>query len=454
VALFDVDGDDLPELVLGFVHEAPRLYRGHGAWFERDSLDIDTNFDLRLMSAPTLVDFNGDGFVGLLTPRPSAWIWKNRGGTLGLGTSWPAMEGLAPAEILVHDFDGSGNLDQFVMTSDIHDEFDSKRTDYVGWSLKSTAGFTALQGEHAGGKGFDAQPLDWDEDGDLDVYVVNDQGAEFGSNALWASDGAAFVDVTDDCDCGLVHSGMGVDLGDYDRDGRVDLYVTAVTANALLQNQGDGRFVDVAFASGADPLDGKVQEMAWGAIFLDYDNDGYSDLLVAEGDLWYDDMDEDARFEYDRPISLLKQTRTGESITFEDVAEGLGLADRQGSWRATIARDLNADGVLDLLITEIEQTPALYLSTGCTENAWFEVKAPRESRVEICTASGRQVDWTSTHSGWGASQDPIVHFGLGPDETVLGLVIVPPRGQAVVIQDSLSARQRVTYTPDPDPRNP
>lgn len=116
----------------------------------------------------------------------------------------------------------------------------------------------------------------------------------------------------------------------------------------------------------------------------------------------------------------------------------------EGSHRATVARDFNEDGVLDLLVTSVSGPHHLYLSAGCTAEGWLEVEAPLGAELRL-TAGGRtQVGWASTKSGWGASALPVVHFGLGEAQTVERLE-VRWSGRGVVVED-FEARQRLRIT--------
>jgi len=290
------------------------------------------------------------------------------------------------------------------------------------------------------GRGFDAHWLDWDGDGDLDVYVVNDEGWSEGGNVLYENVDGVLVEVTDQCACGLELAGMGVDAGDFNGDGLEDLYITATGHNVLLAALGDGSYADVTLAMAADPVEGNP-DMAWGGVWLDYDNDGRRDILVAKGDLWYL-AQEPMRPDYESPIVLLAQLEEG----FVDVSTEQGLS-TEGSWRSVVAFDDNGDGVLDLLVSEVEARPHFYVSEGCTAAGWLEVEAPLGSKIEVTAAGQTQVAWASHDSSYGATFRLREHFGLGSAEVVDQLKVTLPTGEVRRIATAFAARRVVTVVP-------
>ncbi|MGI9456881.1 MAG: FG-GAP repeat domain-containing protein, partial [Aeoliella sp.] len=154
---------------------------------------------------------------------------------------------------------------------------------------------------------------DYDNDGDQDLYVAND----YGKNCLYRNHNGHFSDVADAAEVIDFGSGMSVDWADYDRDGHIDLYVgnmfstaggriTSQAAflpdaegdqrsiyarfakgNTLFRNRGDGHFADVGAATGVEHA-----RWAWSSVFADINNDGWEDLLVANGYVTGDDIDD------------------------------------------------------------------------------------------------------------------------------------------------------------------
>ena len=143
------------------------------------------------------------------------------------------------------------------------------------------------------GAGFQPVWADFDDDGDLDLYIANDFGFTIQPNVMWRNDGAGsdgawrFSDISKTTGADLPMSGMGIALGDYDLDGDLDMYVTNIGVNVFLRNDGEGiRFSNVTAESASGiPNVGVSLRVAWSAMFFDYDNDGDEDLYVISGNI-------------------------------------------------------------------------------------------------------------------------------------------------------------------------
>ena len=266
---------------------------------------------------------------------------------------------------------------------------------------------------------------------------MNDKGLDFGGNVLYANDGSALDSTGEDCSCEVIQDGMGVDVGDYNRDGLPDLFLSAATRNILLEAAGDGSFIDVTASLGADSV-AEGDSMAWSGIFLDWDNDGDQDLLVAQGALLNSDVDRDNP----GPLDLM----SWEDTAFVNLAASLGLGQSE-NYRSLVAVEFNQDGVLDLLATRIAERPLLYLSEGCTAEGWLEVEAPVGSRIQVEAGGTTQTAWISTESSCGAARPPTRHFGLGTAREVDALHVLQPDGQISSAQGPFCGRRRVLVQP-------
>ncbi len=437
--LDDVDADGDLDLVLFFARRQGALYRWGGTGYTSETLDSTA-------WSATLLDLDGDGARDLLGAG-AAWGWlAARDGTWvpdepDWATALP--EGMTVKEFAPGDADGDGDIDLLAVTiamgvGPFADVDPTLQTDFL---LLDEGGHyvqgPALDPGSAARAGFAAAWLDADEDGRLDVYVSNDHGETYGPNVLWLNRGDGFVDAGHECFCDFMGQAMGVTAADVDRDGHTDLFVSATSRNLLLRGQGDGTFVDVTAVAGVNTLT-ELYHMGWGAAVADLDNDGLPDILAANGDSW--SLEEtDPPYVFDSWTDVLVQREDG---TFEDQREAWGFP-TGGSFRAMLPWDVNGDGVLDVLVTEVAEAPHWMVSDGCTTNNWLAVDAPEGSTVEVWAGGVRWVARATSDVGYAASAPPRVHVGLGAAERVDELTVHRPDGSSVTAHD-FDARRVVT----------
>jgi hypothetical protein len=220
--------------------------------------------------------------------------------------------------------------------------------------------------------GAGAAMLDYDNDGDLDVYLVQGHPLERGAPSPTPASGGRlyrndlevgpdggrkprFTDVTEAAGLRATGYGMGVATGDYDNDGLVDLYLTNGGPNQLWRNKGDGSFEDVTAASGTD-------DPSWSssASFVDYDRDGWLDLMVVNYVAFSLDTHKacystsSGRLDYCGPSSYPPQAdrllRNRGDGSFEDVTLPAGIAAADGPGLGVVATDVNGDDWPDLWV--------------------------------------------------------------------------------------------------------
>jgi enediyne biosynthesis protein E4 len=205
--------------------------------------------------------------------------------------------------------------------------------------------------------------LDYDNDGDLDVFAVQSaadaplpaaRGSRLYRNELRPGGRLRFVDVTEQSRIALTTYGMGAATGDVDNDGWTDLYVTALGSNALLRNNGNGTFTDITTASGTTD-----RRWSTSASFLDVDRDGWLDLFVANYVNFRADMKREcfsaaSARDYCNPVvydavpaRLLRNARNG---TFADISTPAGIATAPGRGLGVLAFDANEDGWTDIYV--------------------------------------------------------------------------------------------------------
>ncbi len=277
-------------------------------------------------------------------------------------------------------------------------------SDYLGGSLN--------------GAGFIASFVDYDNDGDQDIYLVNDEFVNPIGNKLWRNDGPGcgghcFTQVAAEAGADSKLFGMGLAVTDYDNDGDMDFYYSNVGPMELLNNRGDGTFTEVAAAAGVQtPTD-----IAWGAIALDYDNDGWRDLYLAVVDT-----------ANHRDIAANKLFHNNADGTFSLVPCRNEAADPHPSLGVAYA-DYDHDGWLDLAVGNMDEGYRLYRNQGGESGAnhWLSLSlvgagpVNRDAvgtRVYLTTPDGRtQMQDVINGFGMGGGSELALYFGLGAAET-------------------------------------
>lgn len=210
--------------------------------------------------------------------------------------------------------------------------------------------------------------IDHDGDGDLDLYLV--QGGQIGGdldryhNQLYENDGRGhFTNVSAGSGADIGGYGIGCAVADYDNDGDVDLYVTRMGTDALLRNDGDGVFADVSADAGISN-----DAFSTSASFFDYNRDGHQDIFVTNYVVWSVATDSrcyaksggrDYCAPGEFPPTVDKLYRNRGDGTFEDVTQNTGVASRRGNGLAVLCTDFNDDGWVDVYVAN-DQTPAHY----------------------------------------------------------------------------------------------
>jgi enediyne biosynthesis protein E4 len=285
------------------------------------------------------------------------------------------------------------------------------------------------------GKGLGVAIADYDRDGKVDLFVANDSTLEF----LYHNKGGGTFEevgllsqVAVDGD-GRSYAGMGVDFADYNNDGLPDLVVTSLANQryALYKNDGDGLFSYVTITSGLGRL--SMPHSGWGIRFFDFDNDGWKDLLVAQGhDL--DTIEQTApNLRYREPMMLVRNTGTG----FVDVSADSGIVFQQ-PWvaRGLAVGDMDNDGRLDAVVTTNDGALHILHNETATSNHWLILnlvghKSNRDAIgavVQVKTSAGLQMETVSTGGSYLSSSDKRVHFGLGVEAKAAGIEIHWPSG--------------------------
>ncbi len=309
------------------------------------------------------------------------------------------------------------------------------------------------------GKGLGVAIADYDRDGHIDLFIANDSMVEFlyhnKGNGTFEEVGL-LSQVAVDID-GRTYAGMGVDFADYNNDGLPDLVVTDLANQryALYQNNGDGSFSYTSTASGISQM--TLSHSGWGIRFLDYDNDGWKDLLIAQGH----DLDTieltNPSLRYREPMLLLRNTGKG----FVDVSNDSGPIFHQ-AWvaRGMAIGDLDNDGRPDAVVTTNDGPVYVLHNETPTQNHWLLLKlvGHKSNRdgigavVKLVTAKGPQFATATTASSYLSSSDKRVHFGLENENTAQEIEIRWPSGIVQTLRDVKT--DQILQIDEPVPASP
>jgi enediyne biosynthesis protein E4 len=282
---------------------------------------------------------------------------------------------------------------------------------------------------------FTASSLDYDEDGWPDIYVACDSAPSIlyhnNRNGTF-TDVAAMAGVAYNED-GRAQAGMGVAIADYDCDGHLDIFRTNFSedTSTLYHNNGDGSFNEVTYASGVGV---NTRFLGWGTAFFDLDDDGWPDLILANGHV-YPEVDRlNLDVTYKEPRVLYRNNANG---TFSDVSEAAGPGlHMRASGRGLATGDFWNDGRQSIVITNMNSTPSLLVNRQRSGNHWIEFKTlgTRSNRdgigakLTLANGSHQCVQEVRSGSSYISNQDRGIHFGLGPKAGSVWLEVLWPSG--------------------------
>ncbi len=291
------------------------------------------------------------------------------------------------------------------------------------------------------GKGLGITVADYDRDGHIDIFVANDSMLEFlyhnkGNGTFEEVGLPSQVAVDED---GQTYAGMGTEFADYNNDGYPDLAVDDLANQkyALYKNNRDGSFTYVTQASGLGRI--TLLHSGWGLRFLDYDNDGWKDLLIAQGhDL--DTIEQSfPQLRYREPMLLLRNTGTG----FEDVSARSGSVFQQ-KWvaRGLATGDIDNDGRVDAVVTTNGGPAYILHNETQNQNHWLTLaltghKSNRDgigAVAKVVTSQGAQYATVTTASSYLSSSDKRLHFGLAGDGAAKEIDIQWPSGKTQTLK--------------------
>jgi enediyne biosynthesis protein E4 len=277
--------------------------------------------------------------------------------------------------------------------------------------------------------------LDYNDDGWPDIYLAcdstpsilyrNNRDGTFTDVA--AESGAAFDED------GREQAGMGSTIGDYDGDGRPDIFKTNFSddTSSLYHNNGDGTFSSKIFDAG---LGLNTRYLGWGASFMDVDNDGWPDILVVNGHV-YPEVDT-AHLGSDYKEPRLLYWNTGDS-KFKDISQQAGPGcSTPASSRGLAVADFWNDGRLSAVINNMSATPMLLVNQAANKNHWLGIKTEGTksnrdgigAQVTVFSSGRKFVQEVRSGSSYLSSGDLRLHFGLGASSEVAHINVRWPNG--------------------------
>ena len=292
---------------------------------------------------------------------------------------------------------------------------------------------------------------DFDNDGWPDIYVAVDSEP---SSLYHNNHDGTFSDIAVIAGCaysenGHEQAGMGVGVADYDCDGWFDIFKTNFADDTcnLYHNNGDGTFSDVTFASGVGVNN---QYVAWGCGFVDYDNDGWADIIQVNGHVYPEIAGHEIGQSFKNPRLVYKNLGNGQ---FKDVSFGMGpgINERHSS-RGAAFGDFDNDGDIDVLVLNMNEVPSLLRNDGGNKQNWIKIKligtkcnrTAIGTRVRVVTGNHSQIDEVRSGSSVMSQSDLRLHFGLGKAQTIDLIEVKWPTTQKIERFTQVKANQFLT----------
>jgi enediyne biosynthesis protein E4 len=416
VAIGDFDNDGWPDIYVTNFGKNRLYHNNHDGTFT----DVAEKAGVALgnwSTGPTFGDYDGDGRLDLFVP-----------GYVHYDMEHPPVPGSPVVAFSTCEFRSvkvmcgprglKGEPDHL-----FHNNGDGTFTD-----VSAKAGV----GDSNAYYGLTAVFADFNNDGRLDLAVANDSTP----NYLYINKGdGTFEDASYASGYALNENGretasMGIAVGDYRNNGWLDLYNTVFSDdyNPLYRNDGEANFTDVSYQLGiAVPT---FPFLGWGTGFMDYDNDGWKDIFVANGHV-YREVDAAGWGTTFAQRPLLFHNLSGQKFDLIPPVKNTGLA-KLLTARGAAFGDLFNDGKMDVVINQLGDVPVLLRNVNADKNHWLGLQlvggagSPRDgvgATVYVTAGGIRQRGDVISGGSYASSNDPRVHFGLGDATKIDGVEI-------------------------------
>ena len=455
-AFFDYDADGDPDLY--FVNGAPLpgyvaqevpincLYRNNGDGTFTDVTEKAGVGDTGYGHGCAVGDYNNDGKLDLyVTNYGTNRLYRNNGD--GTFTDVANIAGVTEprwsSSCAFADYDRDGNLDLYVVNYIV---FDIDENPWCGLKEKGIRAYcepdnfpaqsdTLFRNNGDGtftdvtksagiynttGKGLGVVWGDYNNDGVPDIYVANDSTENFfyHNNGDGTFEEVGFMIGVALSENGAAENGMGTAFGDWNNDGWLDLTVTnyAQQTNTLYHNDADGFFTDATATTKTAQL--TYPYLGWATAFIDYDNDGYQDLFVANGHLHENLAELGQQGTYGQRNLLFRNNHNG---TFTEVSETLGPSMKlEDVSRGATFADYDSDGDIDIVVTNSNTAPRLLRNDGGNQKNWLRIRLVATqgttdamgARVKITTGDLTQTREVRSGDGYLSQRDLTLHFGV------------------------------------------
>lgn len=422
-AVGDYDNDGRPDLFLANVNGNQLFHNNGDGTFTEVTAKArlgGAEFKGRKMwsIAAGWFDYNNDGLLDLFVANYCQWDPRYEPVCMGLdGRGYCHPDSFAPLPNTLYRNNGDGTF-----------------TD-----VSAETGISSVLG-----KGMGVVFADYDGDGFLDVFVANDNSPNLLFHNLG---GKRFEEVGFQAgvaynDEGTALAGMGVDFRDLNNDGFPDIWHTAIENETfpLFINKGDGMFRNAGQESRLANLTRSMS--GWSNGIVDLDNDGWKDLVVARSNVLDNIGEISQHFRYAEPNSVFRNLGNGQ---FEDVSATAGPDFiRPAPHRGLAYGDLDNDGRIDLVVTALGAPVSIFRNVTATHHHWVLLKLVGTrsnrmgigARIRITTDDGRMLyNEATTSTGYAASSDPRVHFGLGSSRVIKEIEIRWPSGTRQLLHD-------------------